>query len=176
MMSRAILPLRSASCKWLLRQRSCNPFRCVSSGRGKGSSTTRNFTLLAAVTGVTGVSGYFLNKYFYNREPSPIPGTGDSPPLEAGACVTGFRSYPRAEVKNHVTEKSGVWITYKCGVYDVSNYLDGHVGGRKKILGTAGSDIGPCFDHIRAHKKENAIEALESMRIGNVQEVVEKST
>jgi len=98
-------------------------------------------------------------------------GTIHAAAVEPGSCIKGAHAYTRAEVKRHKTLEDGVWVTYKCGVYDVTKYMDSHIGGRKKLMGAAGADIAPCYDHIPGHRRQRATDDLESMRIGNVKEV-----
>lgn len=38
----------------------------------------------------------------------------------------------------HKTKKEGIWVTYKDGVYDITDFVDGHPGGSKRIMMAAG--------------------------------------
>ena len=60
-----------------------------------------------------------------------------------------------------------MWVTYKCGVYDMSKFVQYHPGG-PKILLAAGGSLEPFWELYAVHKDENVLEMLENMRIGNI--------
>ena len=39
-----------------------------------------------------------------------------------------------SEVEKHNTEDVGVWVTYKGGVYDITEFLFSHPGGKERLL------------------------------------------
>lgn len=45
-----------------------------------------------------------------------------------------FPLYRKAEVARHKTSESGVWVTYRDGVYDVTDFVRVHPGGNKILL------------------------------------------
>ena len=77
--------------------------------------------------------------------------------------VTGSgRSYPifrRSEVATHTTKDTGIWVTYKGGVYDVTEFVANHPGGSEKWR---------LLKHQFHFKSPLAFELLEEMRIGTV--------
>lgn len=42
------------------------------------------------------------------------------------------------QVAKHKTKKERIWVTYKSGVYDITDFVDGHPGGPKRIMMAAG--------------------------------------
>ena len=48
--------------------------------------------------------------------------------------------YTYKEIKSH-NKEGDIWVTYKNGVYDVSNFLNNHPGGKDKLLLAAGTSI-----------------------------------
>lgn len=52
----------------------------------------------------------------------------------------------------HKTKKDRIWVTYKSGVYDITEFVEGHPGGSKRIMMAAGvrttcccSSAGACL-------------------------------
>ena len=41
---------------------------------------------------------------------------------------------PNPQVSQHKSRDKGIWVTYKDGVYDVSDFIQGHPGGPEKIM------------------------------------------
>ena len=61
-----------------------------------------------------------------------------------------------------------VWITYKDGVYDITEFLPQHPGGPDKLMLAAGSSIDPYWQVFAQHNTEAVWEMLEEYRIGNL--------
>lgn len=75
-----------------------------------------------------------------------------------------------AEVAKHQGGDS-IWVTYKGGVYDVTEYLHLHPGGQDIILAAGGQDVEAAWDNYGIHKKNGkALPMLEAMRIGSLSE------
>lgn len=88
-----------------------------------------------------------------------------------GKCRDGLPSFTREEVAAHSScKKAGesVWVTYKCGVYDVTSFIKQHPGGVKRIMLAAGSDIERYWKQFTIHDEDAVRDILESHRIGNV--------
>lgn len=86
---------------------------------------------------------------------------------EAGSYRQGLPEYTREEVSKHKTYHDRIWITYKRGVYDVTQFLDQHPGG-KKLMMAAGAAADPFWSFYSIHKRPDIFQMLESMRIGNL--------
>jgi cytochrome b involved in lipid metabolism len=92
---------------------------------------------------------------------------------EAEGCTAlppqTWKTISRAEVQQHTTLQTGVWLTYKNGVYDVTSFLQNHPGGAQRLLEAAGSDIGPYWNTFRHHKGSSlANQLLEGLKIGEL--------
>ncbi|CAG9861185.1 unnamed protein product [Phyllotreta striolata] len=87
---------------------------------------------------------------------------------EAGKFKKGLPSYTIAEVAKHKTEKTRVWVYYKQGVYDITDYIDEHPGGPEIIMQAAGGSLEHYFSLYHHHLNEDIFEILESLRIGNL--------
>ncbi|CDW52136.1 Mo-co dimer and Cyt-b5 and Oxidored molyb domain containing protein [Trichuris trichiura] len=72
-----------------------------------------------------------------------------------------------AEVKKHVDKETGIWVTFKGAIYDISDFCDVHPGGLI-ILQAAGGPLEPHWAHFTFHNSENVYEFLEELRIGNL--------
>jgi cytochrome b involved in lipid metabolism len=45
-----------------------------------------------------------------------------------------FKIFRASEVAEHTTEKTGIWVTYKDGVYDITSFIANHPGGRQWLM------------------------------------------
>ena len=55
-----------------------------------------------------------------------------------------------------------IWVTYRSGVYDVTNFVKSHPGG-ERILLAAGSSVDPFWAMYAAHKEQNVYEVKSSL-------------
>ena len=64
--------------------------------------------------------------------------------------------------------ETGIWTTFRGGVYDITKYIDTHPGGREIIL-AAGKPLEEFFNKYQIHLEEDscALDMLEQCRIGN---------
>ena len=79
---------------------------------------------------------------------------------------TGFIT--REEVSKHNNSRTGIWVTYKGGVYDISEFIENHPGGSSKITLASGGDIEPYWAMYPFHNKDAVVEMLEQYRIGRL--------
>ena len=79
-------------------------------------------------------------------------------------------TYTRAEVAKHKSAADGgIWVTYKDGVYDITDFVANHPGGSDKIILAAGQAIDPFWRIYQTHMKSSyAMEQLEKMRVGKL--------
>lgn len=49
---------------------------------------------------------------------------------------------PPQEVAKHRDLSSGIWVTYKGEVYNITEFVEAHPGGSQKIMLAAGGSIG----------------------------------
>ncbi len=76
-----------------------------------------------------------------------------------------LKIYTKEEVLEHKTIND-CWIIIKNKVYDITNYLTIHPGGKNILLQIAGKDCTEYFNNINHSKK--AIKELEKYYIGDV--------
>ena len=75
--------------------------------------------------------------------------------------------YRKSDIQAHKSKPAGIWVTFKNGVYDISDFVEGHPGG-DKILLAAGGALEPFWEMYGVHKNEDVFEILEELRIGNI--------
>ena len=73
-----------------------------------------------------------------------------------------------AEVKQHSAVEDRLWVTYKGGVYDVTDLAYGHPGGDGRLAMAGGNDVAIFWDVYRMHYQPHVLGFLEKFRIGNV--------
>ncbi|KAI8471760.1 MAG: Oxidoreductase, molybdopterin-binding domain-containing protein [Monoraphidium minutum] len=93
----------------------------------------------------------------------------------AGAAAVGRKlpEYSEEEVAAHKSAESRIWVTYKGGVYDITEFVQSHPGGAAKIMLAAGGSIEPFWGLYQQHQKGEIREILEAMRIGSLKGYVE---
>jgi sulfite oxidase len=79
-----------------------------------------------------------------------------------------FPTYTRREVMNHRTKDEKIWITYKDGVYDITDWVSVHPGGEEKIMMGAGGALEPFWEMYDFHKNKDIYDILEKYRVGNL--------
>ena len=84
-----------------------------------------------------------------------------------GKRVPNLPNITRKQVQEHKTADTKIWVTYKNGVYDVTDWVESHPGGNKILL-AAGKDLEMFFDMYAVHKGALAMGIMETYRIGNV--------
>ena len=86
-----------------------------------------------------------------------------------GALRPDLPFYTLTEVSKHKTRESRVWVTFKHGVYDITEYVQQHPGG-SKILLAAGGRMEPFWNMYAFHKHPSIAGIAEDFRIGNIEE------
>ncbi|XP_012943234.1 sulfite oxidase [Aplysia californica] len=92
---------------------------------------------------------------------------------QPGVLRKDLPTYSAAEVASHNSRETGIWVTFQNGVYDITEYVLQHPGG-KKILMASGKSMEPFWNVYSVHKNDEVYEILESLRIGNIVEVATK--
>jgi len=98
-------------------------------------------------------------------------GTGfsnkEAPAAAAAApAASGKKTYTMDEVKKHTTDKD-CWVILHNEVYDVTNFLNDHPGGKKAIMLYAGKDATVEFDML--HSKDLLARYGPDFHIGSLQ-------
>lgn len=92
----------------------------------------------------------------------------DKDSVNAGAHRADLPTFTLADLAQHGAGAERMWVVYKCGVYDITEWLDAHPGGRAKIEQAAGRSIEPFWQMYGQHLAGWVFEILEQYRIGNI--------
>ncbi|XP_071795875.1 sulfite oxidase-like [Asterias amurensis] len=84
----------------------------------------------------------------------------------AGKVIKGLPEYNHDDVEKHNSPETGIWMTYKNGVYDVTSFVAHHPGGDKIMLAGGGS-LEPFWALYAVHQSDETLALLETLRIGN---------
>jgi len=92
-----------------------------------------------------------------------VPKRQLGPGAKAGERVIRY-----AEVKKHNSPKVGIWVTYKEGVYDITEFIKVHPGGLERVMKAAGGQIDPFWAMYAQHNVQSVKELLAEFRIGRL--------
>jgi len=88
---------------------------------------------------------------------------------EVECSAVAWPTYTQAQVAEHTTKANRIWVSYKNGVYDITDFIANHPGGNEKILLAAGKPIDPFWRIYQQHEgRGNALTQLEKLRIGDL--------
>ena len=73
--------------------------------------------------------------------------------------------YTLEEVSLHNTEDD-IWIIINGNVYDITDFIHEHPGGRDILLSFAGEDVSEFFNEL--HKPDILIEIADQYKIGSI--------
>uniref|UniRef100_A0A6T6CYR5 Cytochrome b5 heme-binding domain-containing protein n=1 Tax=Compsopogon caeruleus TaxID=31354 RepID=A0A6T6CYR5_9RHOD len=79
----------------------------------------------------------------------------------------GLKEFGDEEIARHRSKETRIWVTYKHGVYDITDFVDMHPGGAERIMMAAGSSIEPFWEMYSQHAEGFVYDLLEEYRIGN---------
>ena len=108
---------------------------------------------------VVGISSYLALSRSCSAAESPDGVT-------AGSRRTDLPDIRRTDIKRHKNASTGVWVTFRDGVYDVTDFVVEHPG--DKILLAAGGAVDRFWHCYSFHHAPHVYEQLEQLRIGNL--------
>ncbi|XP_067320039.1 sulfite oxidase, mitochondrial [Anolis sagrei] len=79
-----------------------------------------------------------------------------------------FPTFTRQEVSRHNNEASRVWVTYGSDVFDITDFIEQHPGGKSKILLAAGGALEPFWALYAMHNQEHVLEILRGFKVGQL--------
>ena len=83
-------------------------------------------------------------------------------------ATSGKPVYSAEEVAEHNTREKRIWVTYKDNVYDITDFIDSHPGGSKKIILAAGKPLEPFWALYAVHNTQHILDLLEEYHIGTL--------
>jgi len=134
----------------------------------KFQTKEHKFSRIAGVGAAVAALIYGLKNYDAEERKNPILSED-----AVGSFIEGLPVYTSDDVAKHQDEKSGIWISYKNGVYDITSFANNHPGGTKILL-AAGSSVEPFWSLYAVHKKPEILLMMEEYRIGNLARGEEK--
>ena len=101
---------------------------------------------------------------------SPPPSQQTAPGGAKRSDGSAWPVFRRAEVATHTSrDTGGVWVTYRDGVYDVTDFVANHPGGSEKLLLAAGKSVDAFWSLYPQHLNTGtAVAALAARRIGTL--------
>ncbi|XP_047346838.1 sulfite oxidase, mitochondrial isoform X2 [Vespa velutina] len=135
---------------------------------------SKNYFNIKYVIGFV-ITGSLLGIYFYNLSQKQIQTFKQTNGIECGNLRKDLKTYTLEEVGKHYNKENHIWVTYKEGVYDITDFVEQHPGGSSKIMMAAGSSIEPFWLIFANHNTPEIYALLESMRIGNISKTDAKS-
>ncbi|KAK1902234.1 Sulfite oxidase mitochondrial [Dissostichus eleginoides] len=91
----------------------------------------------------------------------------DSSTVQTIEKTSAFPIISQEEVATHRSLEHGVWVTYKGGVYDITEFVAMHPGG-DKILLAAGGALEPFWALYAVHNQEHVLEMLSEYKVGEL--------
>ncbi len=116
-------------------------------------------TVLAATTGLL-----YMKQKDNNSLLPPFANLPSSPDEKQDGSMM---MYTYDEISKHDSQESGIWITYKNGVYDVTEFVNQHPGGDIIML-AAGQSVDHYWNSYPIHRSQETLNLLEEMRIGSL--------
>ncbi|KAK2588288.1 hypothetical protein KPH14_004309 [Odynerus spinipes] len=121
------------------------------------------------------IAASLLGICFYSLPQKKVHAISKIENVECGKLRKDLKTYTLEEVGKHYTKENRIWVTYKEGVYDITDFVEQHPGGPSKIMMAAGSAIEPFWSIYANHETPEICALLESMRIGNISKIDAKS-
>ena len=125
--------------------------------------------------GLAAAFGLTVAWALYPAEESQCTRTQRVPVVEETVDELGFTYYTKKEVAKHKSKETGIWVTYKDGVYDVTDFINAHPGG-DRILLAAGAAIDPFWAMYNQHLTKQVLDILVDLRIGTLHPLEEIET
>ena len=125
-----------------------------------GQTSSTKLLLSGAVLGSAVVAGMVLNQKL-KAEATNLPVIGER--------IEKLPMFSKEEVSKHDDVSKRVWVTYKNGVYDITDFISHHPGA-KNIMMAAGGSIEPFWAIYAVHNQPSVFKLLEKFRIGNLKE------
>mgnify|MGYP003949222985 CR=1 FL=1 len=82
------------------------------------------------------------------------------------------KKYTYNQIEKHNNKNNGIWVIYHNNVYDITDYIESHPGGKDKIMLAAGKGLEPYWNIYKQHlnNKDIVNQLLEPMKIGTIED------
>nr|CAG4719431.1 unnamed protein product [Naegleria fowleri] len=93
----------------------------------------------------------------------------ESNSLDESQKTENLQYFTLDQVAQHCSKQAGgIWVIFKGGVYDVTEFIEAHPGGTEKIMLASGKSIEPFWEIYRQHHTKEVYEILEQYKIGKL--------
>ncbi|OXA55992.1 putative sulfite oxidase, mitochondrial [Folsomia candida] len=75
----------------------------------------------------------------------------------------------KKDLPTYKSSEVAIWVTFKRGVYDVTEFVEKHPGG-SRIMMAAGASLEPFWELYPVHQRPDVFQILAKYRIGNLSE------
>lgn len=85
-------------------------------------------------------------------------------------CEKKNLKFSKEDLKNFNTMEKGIYVSFKNGVYDITNFVGNHPGGIDKIMLSAGTSVDQYWNLYKQHINNKYVieEILKPMKIGEL--------
>lgn len=131
-----------------------------------GHSQLRRSSLVAFGSFLTLLLGYKFKKIYnisYCAEKEETKYQYNKP----GYIKNELPYYNTDDVSKHTSVDTRIWVTYRQGVYDITDFVEQHPGGNQVLL-AAGNSVEPFWALYGVHENPHVYAILETYRIGNL--------
>ncbi|XP_076012857.1 sulfite oxidase, mitochondrial [Genypterus blacodes] len=126
-----------------------------------GRGLSWRHTLAGLLAGTGAVLAYGLHHHRHKAEQA------DSIGDKTATKDSTLPIFSQEEVTKHRTLADRVWVTYKGGVYDITDFVAMHPGGDKIML-AAGGAIEPFWALYAVHNQEHVLDMLAEYKVGEL--------
>lgn len=116
------------------------------------------------LAGTGAVLAYALNQHKAEKADAI---TGQSVGTPSSSPSSSVPIFSQEEVSRHRSLEDGIWVTYKGGVYDITEFVAMHPGGDKIML-AAGGAVEPFWALYAVHNQEHVLEILSEYKVGEL--------
>ena len=126
----------------------------------------------AAAAGASAAAALDWQLHEHGIWPSTPSVAEPSPPIPKWQREGDLPTYTRAEIAKHTSAETGVWVIFRGGVYDITEFVQNHPGGVEKILTAAGQSVEPFWSLYRQHIQPAASSAAPAVPKDHVAEIL----
>lgn len=113
--------------------------------------------------------GFAAQAHAAAAKPQQPAAKAPAAPAAPAATPSGPKKYKMEDVAKHRDKSTGIWVTYKGGVYDITSFVEAHPGGMQKIMLAAGGSIEPFWGIYQQHNKKEVHDILAQYKIGELE-------
>ncbi|CAL1608515.1 unnamed protein product [Knipowitschia caucasica] len=115
------------------------------------------------LAGTGAVLAYALHHHQAEQADVSLP----SPPSPPPSSPSSWSVFSQEEVSRHRSLEDRVWVTFKGGVYDITEFVSMHPGGDRIML-AAGGAVEPFWALYAVHNQEHVLEMLAEYKVGEL--------